>query len=277
MSTMQLTPQQIQSFQNTLFEYYDQHGRHDLPWRLRDTTGFDPYHIVVSELMLQQTQVSRVIPKYEAFLQRFPSIEVLASASLGDVLIAWQGLGYNRRAKFLWQAADQVVRVHDGMFPNTVDGLVGLPGIGKNTAGAVLAYTFNTPALFIETNVRTVYIHHFFADQEAVSDKEVLSVLKQTLMADRPRDFYWAVMDYGTFLKKEHGNAGARSKHYVRQSPFEGSRRQVRGKILRLLSARGYSASELALAVPDDRREAVLADLVQEGLISQTHSIYHLA
>ncbi len=253
--------------------YYVEHGRHELPWRL----ALDPYSIVVSELMLQQTQVGRVIPKYQAFIGRFPGFASLAAASLGDVLSAWQGLGYNRRAKFLWQTAEQVVGQHHGRLPGTLEELVQLPGIGVNTAGAVLAYAFNKPALFIETNVRTVYIHEFFGGQEVVSDKEIREFLAQTLDYHNPRDFYWAMMDYGTHLKQTAGNHGARSKHYVRQSPFEGSRRQLRGAIIRLLAQGDQTVEAIGITLSDARTQSVLNDLVRESMILQTGDTYHLA
>jgi A/G-specific adenine glycosylase len=227
--------------------------------------------------MLQQTQVSRVLIKYAEFLEKFPTVQTLAQASLGDVLIAWQGLGYNRRAKFLWQAAQMVVREWRGGFPASPEDLVRLPGIGKNTAGAVMAYAYNQPAIFIETNVRTVYIHEFFKDAEAVPDKDISALLQQTIMPDSPRIFYWALMDYGTYLKKTVGNASVRSAHHVRQSPFEGSRRQVRGAVLRSLSSRGLSWQELASAIADERLAAVLQELAAEGMIDLTNGIYHLA
>jgi A/G-specific adenine glycosylase len=274
---MHLTEQQVDEFRNTLLAYYDANGRHDLPWRQPKGSEFEAYRIVVSELMLQQTQVSRVLIKYAEFLEKFPTVQTLAQASLGDVLIAWQGLGYNRRAKFLWQAAQMVVREWRGGFPASPEDLVRLPGIGKNTAGAVMAYAYNQPAIFIETNVRTVYIHEFFKDAEAVPDKDISALLQQTIMPDSPRIFYWALMDYGTYLKKTVGNASVRSAHHVRQSPFEGSRRQVRGAVLRSLSSRGLSWQELASAIADERLAAVLQELAAEGMIDLTNGIYHLA
>jgi len=263
-----LSQTQREAFVTLLYEFYDRHGRHDLPWRL----DLDPYRILVSELMLQQTQVSRVIPKYQAFLQQFPTARSLAAASLGEVLVAWQGLGYNRRAKYLWQAAQVVV---DG-FPATLEELTALPGVGKNTAGAILAYVFNRPVLFIETNIRTVYLHHFFPGEQAVSDAQVSEILAQTLDQANPRQFYWALMDYGSHLKQTRGNNIANSKHYVKQSPFAGSKRQVRGAVIRALSQHGHRLDELASTVVDQRLPEVLAELQAEGLIAQTDGVYHL-
>ena len=129
----------------------------DMPWR-EDTR---PYFVLVSELMLQQTQVSRVIPKFKEFIKHFPDERALASASLGDVLKQWQGLGYNRRAKYLHEAARMIVDEFGGEFPKDQKDMQRLPGVGKNTAGAIAAYSFNQPSVFVETNIRTVFIHHF--------------------------------------------------------------------------------------------------------------------
>ncbi|HEY1063953.1 MAG TPA: hypothetical protein VGE30_01510 [Candidatus Saccharimonadales bacterium] len=255
-------------FNERIWDFYAKHGRHDLPWRLPEQDGrFDQYKILVSELMLQQTQVARVIPKFQAFLQRFPTPESLAGASLAEVLTLWSGLGYNRRAKFLWQAAQMIEADFQGTFPTSVEELTKLPGVGKNTAGAIAAYAFNQPALFIETNVRTVYIHHFFADQTDIVDGDIHSMLEATLDHENPREFYWAIMDYGTHLKQTVGNLGRHSKHYTKQSKFEGSRRQVRGQVLRELAADGKTDTELAAAIPDERLSEVLRALRGEQLI----------
>ncbi|MCA9325206.1 A/G-specific adenine glycosylase [Candidatus Saccharibacteria bacterium] len=270
---MQISSAERRKFQRELFTFYDQHGRHDLPWRIT----CDSYAIMVSEIMLQQTQVGRVIPKFQAFLQQFPSVRALASASLGDVLVAWQGLGYNRRAKFLWQAAQMIEHDFAGVFPREPNTLVKLPGIGKNTAGAILAYAFNQPALFVETNIRTVFIHYFWPDQQAVSDNEIVDVLGQVIDTEQPREFYWALMDYGTHLKTTVGNNIKRSKHYAKQSPFDGSRRQVRGAVIRTLIQRGHSLIELQSIVPDPRLPEVLNQLKHEKMITLTDDIYHLA
>lgn len=268
---------QYQDFFEELWEYYGTHGRHSLLWRQPELSGrFDPYKIMVSEIMLQQTQVGRVIPKYKEFLVQFPTIQILAEASLGDVLRVWQGLGYNRRAKFLWQAAQKVVDDFDGILPNTEADLVSLPGIGKNTAGAILAYAFNKPAVFIETNVRTVYIHHFFADKQGIDDKELMPLIEQTLNTDQPRDFYWALMDYGTYLKQTKGNLSRLSKSYVKQSNFHGSKRQVRGAVIRLLSQNSLAYDDLLNIIQDERLDVVLNELLAEGLITKTGESYIL-
>ncbi|HEY0965370.1 MAG TPA: hypothetical protein VGE13_02720 [Candidatus Saccharimonadales bacterium] len=231
----------------------------DMPWR----EDIRPYYVLVSELMLQQTQVARVIPKFEAFIERFPDEKTLAEASLGDVLKLWQGLGYNRRAKFLHEAARQVVELNS--FPDTFAELVKLPGVGKNTAGAILAYSFNKPSIFVETNIRTVYIHHFFADNFSVDDKEIIKLLEHTIDQEHPRKFYWALMDYGSWLKTNGVRNISSSKHYKKQSPLKGSLREMRGKILKVLS--DAPSTGLKQFENDARFLRALDGLKRDGLI----------
>jgi A/G-specific adenine glycosylase len=255
-------------FQKEVWTYYLEHGRHDLPWRQPEADGsFDPYTILVSEIMLQQTQVQRVIPKYQVFLEAFPTVEVLAAAPLGVVLKLWSGLGYNRRAKFLLGAAQQVVHEHGGIFPTEQQQLVALPGVGIHTAGAIVAYAYNTPVVFIETNIRTVYIHHFFADHTGIDDKAIAEVVDETLDRTNVREWYWALMDYGSYLKQSIGNVNRTSKSYVKQSMFAGSNRQLRGAIIRELLDKSQTLPELTTLLPDDRLPEVLAVLVQEGMV----------
>jgi len=233
----------------------------DMPWR-QDTR---PYYVLVSELMLQQTQVDRVIPKFQSFIAKFPNEKALVRAPLADVLKEWQGLGYNRRAKFLHDAAKKVVQL--GTFPNTETDLITLPGVGKNTAGAIMAYAYNQPAIFIETNVRAVYIHHFFADQDDVGDGQIRELLEQTIDREHPRRFYWALMDYGSYLKKQ-GVRPSRSRHYKKQSPLRGSVREVRGQVLTLLSEDNTSLTYLEERYKDDDRlYPALSGLAADGLI----------
>ncbi len=268
---MKLTSSQIREFQKTLWDYYSQHSR-DLPWRQTD----DPYKILVSEIMLQQTQVARVIPKYREFIQKFSDIKSLANAELGDVLITWSGLGYNRRAKFLWQTAKEIQNKYDGVIPQSIEELVEFPGIGENTAGAIMTYSFNRQALFIETNIRTVYIYHFFNDTSGVHDRMILELLQQTLPRENRKDWYWALMDYGTFLKQAKGNNINQAKHYIKQSAFTGSVREIRGTILRLLTRGDCSIQQLQDAAGDERLGVVLEALKNEGLISQQKDTYSL-
>ncbi len=269
--------QAIAAFREVVMSYYTAHGRRDLPWRQPNVDGtFDPYKILVSEIMLQQTQVPRVIPKFLQFIAHFPNIEALSAASLGDVLAAWSGLGYNRRAKFLWQAAQLVRRQHNGQLPDSKELLVKLPGIGANTAGAIITYAYNKPEVFIETNIRTVLIHHFFADEQQISDARLSELVLATLPAANYREWYWALMDYGTHLKQTVGNLSTRSKVFTKQSKFNGSKRQIRGQVLKLLGRHEYTKAQLVKQIADERLSMVLADLVREGLITQISARYML-
>lgn len=265
---------QERAFTNTVKDFYKRHGRRSLPWRLTS----NPYHILVSEVMLQQTQVERVIPKYEAFLKRFPTVQKLARASLGDVLREWQGLGYNRRAKMLYECARTVVRERKGVFPDTYSELVALPGIGPYTAGAVLAFAFKKGIPLIETNVRTVYLHHFFKDATDVSDAEILTYIERTLDTKHPDMWYAALMDYGSHLKRTIGNQNSRAKNYTKQSAFKGSDREIRGAILTHLAEQSTSRTLLHKVLPfeDVRIDAQLEKLLKEGLIEKRRSTYTL-
>lgn len=261
---------QRHDFQELIF----QKGRElyrDMPWR-QDTR---PYYVLVSELMLQQTQVDRVVPKFNAFVAAFPDENTLATASLADVLRLWQGLGYNRRAKFLHEAAKKIADL--GRFPDDEAGLLGLPGVGKNTAGAILAYAYNRPSLFVETNVRSVYFHHFFTDGDIVDDGQIRELLGQTLDREHPREFYWALMDYGSWLKRQGSGRIQQSRHYKKQSPLRGSIREIRGLIISRLAAGGLEQQKLAESLPQDERfEQALAGLLRDGLVSRTNSVLHL-
>jgi A/G-specific adenine glycosylase len=228
--------------------------------------------------MLQQTQVDRVIPKYEYFIKRFPSFAALAAATLGDVLVAWQGLGYNRRAKMLHQCAGQVLHRYNGVLPSDEQLLRQLPGIGEYTARAVLAFAFQVPLPLVETNVRTVYIYHFFSDQNDVTDAALRPYIERTLSQENPRDWYYAVMDYGSYIKRTRGNNISRSKQYKPQSAFKGSDRQVRGAIIRALTSGPQTKKKLRVAVPCDglQFDAQLERLVDEAMIEKVAQSYRL-
>lgn len=244
-----------------------------MPWR----DNVAPYFVLVSEVMLQQTQVDRVISKFNEFIKHFPTVADLAKASLGDVLKVWSGLGYNRRAKFLHMAAQKVMADFNGTIPDTLEQLTQLPGIGPNTAGAIMAYSFNQPVVFIETNIRTVYFHHFFEDQALVSDAELRELVAETLDREHPREWYWALMDYGTFLKKQGVGSIAKSKHYKKQAPLKGSLREVRGLILRELAMSDVELSVLQQKLPKDERfENALNALIKENMVQLTANRLHL-
>ncbi len=245
----------------------------EMPWR-QDTR---PYYVLVSELMLQQTQVDRVVSKFHDFIATFPDERALAAASLADVLRQWQGLGYNRRAKFLHEAVKKVVYEWRGVWPDTVSELCRLPGVGQNTAGAMMAYIYNRPVVFVETNIRSVYFHHFFQQDENVTDTQLRLIVEATLDLEHPREFYWALMDYGSWLKRQGLGKIATSKYYKKQSPLKGSIRQVRGQIIATLSKGDLTIGQLSNAVEyDERFEPALAGLVRDGLVAQQGDSVHL-
>lgn len=244
-----------------------------MPWR-EDTR---PYYVLVSELMLQQTQVDRVIPKFEAFISRFPDEVALARASLADVLTLWSGLGYNRRAKFLHESAKKIITEFNGAFPSTDVEIRSLPGVGPGTAGAILTYAFNIPVPFIETNVRTVYFHHFFPEGDKVGDKDLLPFIERTLDHAHPREFYWALMDYGTWLKKNGVGRITQSVHYKKQAPLQGSLREMRGMIIKQLAEGDTAFRTLQKQYEGDERFLrAVEGLMADGLVTRTQTILHL-
>lgn len=264
---MTLPQAKIDEFRAEVWEYFRRYGR-VLPWRENP----QPYYVLVSELMLQQTQVPRVIPKFNAFIATFPDVATLAASPLSDVLRLWSGLGYNRRAKYLHQAAQAIV-TSGSKFPDTYDGLVALPGVGQNTAGAILAYAYNQPVVYIETNIRTVYLHHFFADStDLVGDAELHELVAQTLDTEHPREWYAALMDYGTHLKATAGGRLTQSRHYKKQAPLKGSLREMRGRILKQLATNALTEEVLrAQTEADDRFDFALEALEREGFVEKVH------
>ncbi len=273
--TKRLTATTIRTFQNEIYSHYQEHGR-NLPWRKTD----DPYCILVSEIMLQQTQVQRVMEKYGNFIAEFPDFASLSKASLQKILSEWQGLGYNRRAIALKNIAHKVVDEFEDHLPPSVETLVTFPGIGEATAGAVTAFAYHQPTVFIETNIRRVFIHHFFHDREKVKDTEILPYVQKTLDTSNPREWYYALMDYGVMIKEKYENPNKRSAHYNRQSPFEGSNRQIRGMILRLLiNESSVSLNDIAQRIQRDEKkiETILVQLVHEGFIKKKGRRFSLA
>lgn len=268
-----MTPssQTIARFRTRIWRYYRAHAR-SLPWR--ETR--DPYAIVVSEVMLQQTQVSRVLPYYQRFLQRFPAWEYLARSSLKEVLQAWQGLGYNRRARALREMALIVTEQYAGRLPANEQALLALPGIGRYSAAAIRVFAFSQPAILIETNIRSALIQHFFpARQARISDQDLHALLDrlQPKQRSRLRPWYYALMDYGAFLKTQGVRLNQRSAHYRASGAFKGSAREIRGGIVRLLSERPAmheTALLRALARFDAARvQHELRRLTQEGMLCQ--------
>jgi A/G-specific adenine glycosylase len=268
-------------FTQDLLFWYKQSGR-TLPWR--QTT--DPYKIMVSEFMLQQTQVSRVIPKYHAFLEKFPTMYDLAKAPLSDVLILWQGLGYNRRAKFLQQAAQAIVKNHNGVVPSDPAVLEELPGFGPYAANAVAAFAYNKPVIVIDANVRRVFNYVF-----GLKAEQIAAAVAQALPKEQPRDFYNALMDIGSAYYKTTSDDKYPFKEYcfhynkkpipsikkIKQSKFHGSNRWYRGQILQMLS-QGRIVSEQSLEKLEfsDKYLAAKEQLLHEGMIQEANGTYKL-
>ena len=260
-----LSAKAIEAFRDVVYEHYRRSGRL-FPWRTTD----DPYCILVSEVMLQQTQTARVLAKYERFIDAFPDLASLAAAPLHAVLEAWQGLGYNRRALALHRLAQTVVGSFAGRLTSSPELLVQLPGVGRYTAGAVAALAFNQPTVFVDTNIRAVFLHFFFPGQQGVSDRQVLPLVEATLDRASPREWYYALFDYGAMLKVSE-NHTRRSAHYRRQTPFKGSNRELRGQVLRLLLAHpGLSEAEIGEALQEGagRVGDMLRQLEREGFLT---------
>lgn len=266
---------EMTDFRDIVWDYYRDHGR-SMPWRDDPT----PYKVLVSEFMLQQTQVSRVTVKFAEFTGEWPDWQSLANAPQADVVRAWKGLGYNRRALWLHAVAARVVTEFGGELPSEESDLVSFRGIGPNTGGAVLAYAFNQPVVFIETNIRRVFIHHFFPDEKEVHDKDILPLVEQALDHEHPREWYWALMDYGSYLATQVVNPNRRSRHYARQSAFAGSMRQLRGLVLERLLIQPELLDQLEKSFEGFSKEQVrtaLRDLQSDGFLEVVDGHYSMA
>ena len=261
-----LTSRVVSLFQDFIWQYYHEFGR-TFPWRETN----NPYHILVSEIMLQQTQVSRVVSKYDEFISTFPDFFTLASAPLRDVLGVWQGLGYNRRALALHQTAQKVMVEFDGQLSSSPDVLQKFPGIGPYTAASIAAIAFNKPAVFIETNIRTVFLYSFFFSEasDRITNHDILPLVEATLDRKNPREWYYALFDYGAMLKRQREDV-PRTVHRT-QGKFQGSNRQIRGNIIRLLVTRDSIPEQELVDTLDQNSERVrqiIAQLHEEGLIA---------
>ncbi len=291
----ELDPDRLERFRSLVYDYYRQFGRHDLEWR----NTRDPYRVLVSEFMLQQTQVARVRKKYREFLSLFPSISDLARAGLRDVLGAWSGLGYNRRARFLHELARRVCEERDGELPEDREELRSLPGVGTYTASAVACFAFDAPVALLETNIRRALIYSFFAEPDRewpepfaaevpgtdsiepqieprsivapVHDRDISLVAEAVLDREQAREWNYALMDYGELIGRRVPNPNRASVHYTRQSRFEGSLRQARGAAIRVLTTVEAADAETIAAqygLPLSRIESALNELSNEGIVA---------
>jgi A/G-specific adenine glycosylase len=254
----------------SVWDYYGIHKRNQLPWRKKIT----PYRIWISEVMLQQTQADRVIGFFNEWMKQFPTIEILSNAPQSEILKLWKGLGYNSRALRIKKTAEIIMKDYRGIFPKTYNEILMLPGIGPYTAGAISAFAYNRSIEIIETNIRRVYIHHFFSDKKSIHDKDLLPLIKETVDDTNPREWYWALMDYGSHLSKVIPNPNKKSRHYTVQKKFKGSDRQIRGKILEILlekntiSINSIFEKIQNLSSDNDRIEIIISAMEQEGFLT---------
>jgi A/G-specific adenine glycosylase len=262
-------------FKKKVLSFYKKNHR-AFPWR--ETTN--PYFILVSEVMLQQTQTIRVIDFYDRFTTKFPTPASLASASTPTLLKLWKGLGYNRRALALRNAAQEIVTRYNGELPADPEKLLDLPGIGRYTAQAIMAFAFNRPAILVETNIRTVLIHEFFSESKNVTDQDLEVVLQKLQPRKNSREWYYALMDYGVWLKSQGVKTHRQSKHYKKQSPFKGSRRELRGLVLEvLIKDKATTVSQIAKVAKRSKKETetVLVMLVRDGLLIKQGKEYRFS
>ena len=261
-------------FKKTVWNFYKKNKR-EFPWR----TNCDPYWVLISEIMLQQTQVSRALIKFPEFIESFPTLTSLACATTTQILNAWQGLGYNRRALYLKQIAKIICTQHDGCIPKDSAKLNQFPGIGPNTAGSIIAFAYNIPIPFIETNIRTVFLHHFFHGKKNISDAMLMPLITKTLDKKNPREWYWALMDYGSYLKKQFKNPSRGSRHHIKQKKFEGSLRQIRGLIIKIILKNGaLDAKKIAADInrPIPEIQCALDGLLTENFLVLKRNRYFL-
>lgn len=261
-------------FKNIIMTHYKEAGR-SFPWR----ENTNPWGVLVSEFMLQQTQTERVIDYWNRWMKKWPSPKDLAEAGLEEVLSEWSGLGYNRRARFLKEAACKIVDDFEGLVPRLPEELKTLPGIGEYSSGAIACFAYNVPCVFIETNIRRVIIHFFASDETGIKDDALFPIIEETLDKNNPREWYWALMDYGAELKKLTVNPNRRSAHYTKQSKFEGSLRQARGAVIKILAKEGpadIKALQEKTGFEYGRLKQALEKLHYESMVAEIEGTYKI-
>ncbi|NTU58207.1 MAG: Fe-S cluster assembly protein HesB [Chlorobiaceae bacterium] len=253
----------VEAFREKIFEFYRHKGR-VFPWRLTR----DRYAVMVSEIMLQQTQADRVVPRFTAWMERFPDVSALAAASLRDVLQLWSGLGYNARGQRLHRAAAIIVEEYGGRVPSDPSILIRLPGLGPYSSRSIPIFADNFDMATVDTNIRRVLIHELRLP-ESITPAGMLQVAGDILPKGRSRDWHNALMDFGALelTSRKTGIAPL-----TRQSRFKGSRRWYRGELLReLLAAGELSRQGLEERHADCRYGigTIVDALVREGLVEE--------
>lgn len=275
-----------------LLQWYDRHGRHHLPWR--KTT--DPYKILISELMLQQTQVPRVQPKYEAFITAFPTLQALANADRASVLRLWQGLGYNSRAVRLHALAKVIIAERSGRLPTSSEELLTLPGIGPYTAGALVIFSQRKPAASVDVNIERVLKRVYFTPSQLPTKKDIAALQLKLIQHAEPHHLHAALMDLGSAictarspkcgecpLYKRCRTRGVRPdeiRTVPKQSRFMDSTRWWRGQILKVL-LQGPAAEQHIIyrikqqpdADDEERCAKAIASMTREGIIRKNKKL----
>ena len=248
-----------ETFHKKIFSWWAKNKK-QYPWR--ETS--DPYTIMVSEFMLQQTQASRVIPKFNLFLKKFPDLESLANNTDREVLALWSGLGYNRRAIWLKEAPQYIIEL--GYFPQENRILKKIRGIGEYTSRSIPIFAFNVDIATVDTNIRRILIHEGFATEET-NEKELFKIAEQLLPLHRSRDYHSALMDYGATLITAK-KTGIKPK--TMKGKFKGSTRESRGKIIKLLlQNEKLSKAELSKKLGKKDIENILNSLAKDQLIDK--------
>jgi len=264
-----ISAESIKRFQKKIFLFYKKNKR-DLPWR--KTT--DPYKILLSEIMLQQTQVKRVVVYYEKWIARWFTIHAFASAALPEVLQMWMGLGYNTRAINLHNTAKKIVDIFDGDVLRAMQQYKELPGIGKYTSQAVQIFSTNADLITVDTNIRRIFISEFDLP-ENISERDLWILAEQCLPVGKSRDWHNALMDYGALRLTAH-KTGIRPT--TRQTQFEGSNRQIRAQILRHVLEKPMTGKELTqtLKIDQERLEPILEKMINQHILLKKNNTYLL-